>query len=378
MWKDVKPLDGSRANVESKEDRVLPLRRGAKFRRESRKLNFILFEAFYEPIVFLQTVYRQLIVLGAMFLSGTVIFAHYGGLPPIPALLASVSTITTIGLYVPNGGNFLTLNQTEAVFLIVMIIVSVGAAASTLQATVGAFINGNLAKGKVEEKLMKRLKKHVIVYGYGHLGKYVIEKLDELGLDYVVVTTDSQLYAGLVKDKKLAVLEHETRPIEALKQAGIEKAGMLIVAHQNDPDNMLITLSARKLRPDMRIVSVVHDSDLIEPMKSSGADMVIPSSVTVGHLLALSAATKDLVGIVFSEEIGTKEIARFTVFKASKLIGKGLQEISTLATVIGIVRGDAVIQNIFDPAFRLAEGDTILVLGDPANLETLESEAGAR
>jgi len=120
----------------------------------------------------------------------------------------------------------------------------------------------------------------------------------------VVVTTDPQLYAGLVKDMKLAVLEHETRPIEALKQVGIERAGMLIVAHQNDPDNMVITLTARKLRPDMRIVSVVHDSDLIEPMKSSGADMVIPSSVTIGHLLALSAATKDLVGIVFSEEIG--------------------------------------------------------------------------
>jgi voltage-gated potassium channel len=155
-----------------------------------------------------------------------------------------------------------------------MIIVSVGAAASTLQATVGAFINGDLVKGKVEEKLMNRLKKHVIVYGYGHLDKYVIEKLDELGLDYIVVTTDPQLYAGLVKEKKLAVLEHETRPIDALKQAGIERAGMLIVAHQNDSDNMLITLSARKLRPDMRIVSVVHDSDLVDAMKSSGADMV--------------------------------------------------------------------------------------------------------
>ena len=70
--------------------------------------------------------------------------------------------------------------------------------------------------------------------------------------------------------------------------------------------------------------------------------------------------------------------ARVTAFKSSKLIGRGLQEVSTLATVIGSVRSGAVIQNIFDPAFRLAEGDTVLVLGDPANLETLESEAGAR
>ena len=349
------------------EERVLPLDRRVRFKRESRSLTFLLYEAFYEPIVFLQSVYRQLAVLAAMFLAGAAIFARYQGLPPVASLLASVSTITTIGLYVPNGGDFTTLNQTEAILLIAMIIVSVG-----------AFINGDLAKGKVEEKLMERLKNHVIVYGYGHLGRYVIEKLGELGFDYVVITTDAQLYSELIKEKSLVVLEQQTRPIEALRKAGIEKAGMLIVSHQNDPDNMLITLSARRLRPDMRIVSVVHDSDLVEALKGSGADMVIPSSVTIGHLLALSAVTKDLVGIVFSEEIGTKEIARFTIFRSSRLIGRGLQEVSGLATVIGIVRGGAVIKNIFDPAFRLAEGDTILVLGDPANLETLESEAGAK
>ena len=364
--------------MDAAEDRVLPYKRHATFKRESRRLELHPLRSVLRtnslPAHRIQAAHRPSCDVHL----GWSIFAHYGGLSPVPALLASVSTITTIGLYVPNGGNFLTINQTEAVFLMIMIIVSVGAAASTLQATVGAFINGDLAKGKVEEKLMERLKNHVIVYGYGHLGKYVIEKLEELGLDYVVVTTDPQLYAGLVKDKTLAVLEHETRPIEALKQAGIERAGMLIVSHQNDSANMLITLSARKLRTNMRIVSVVHDPDLIEAMKSAGADVVIPSTVTVGHLLALSAATKDLVGIVFSEEIGTKEIARFTVFKSSKLIGKALQEVSTLATVIGIIRSGAVIQNIFDPGFRLAEGDTVLVLGDPANLETLEAEAGAK
>jgi hypothetical protein len=76
---------------------VLPYKRCANFKRESRKLSFIVYEAFYEPIVFLHIFYRQLIVLCAMFLSGTAVFAHYGDLPPVPALLASVSTITTIG-----------------------------------------------------------------------------------------------------------------------------------------------------------------------------------------------------------------------------------------------------------------------------------------
>jgi voltage-gated potassium channel len=364
--------------VDKSQDRLLPLRRRARSKSKKRRLSFFIYGVFYEPIVFLRTVYRQLIVLGVMFFTGAEIFAYYGKLPPLAALLASVSTITTIGLYVPNGGNFATLNQTEAILLIIMIIISVGTGASILQATVGAFINGALAREKVEQRLLERLKDHVIIFGYSHLGKYVIEKLEELGFEYVVITVDAQLYSWLLKNSTLAVLQHESRPIEALKQAGIDRAGMLIVSHQDDPQNMMITLSARRLRPDMRIVSVVHDSDLIDAMKGSGADIVIPSSVTIGHLLALSAATKDLVGIVFSEETGTKEIARFTVFKPSKLIGKSLQDVSKLATVIGVVRASEVVKNLFDPTFRVAEGDTILVLGDPANLETLESEADAR
>jgi hypothetical protein len=37
-----------------------------------------------------------------------------------------------------------------------------------------------------------------------------------------------------------------------------------------------------------------------------------------------------------------------------------------------------VVQHVFNLAFRLAEGDAILVLGDPAHLKILQSGAGAR
>jgi Trk K+ transport system NAD-binding subunit len=97
----------------------------------------------------------------------------------------------------------------------------------------------------------------------------------------------------------------------------------------------------------------------------------------VGHLLALSAVTKDLVGIVFSEKIGTKEIAQFSVFRGSRLIGQGLQVVSKYAVIIGVVRDNEVLQHIFDPDFKIREGDTLLVLGDPSNLHILEEEAEA-
>ena len=129
----------------------------------------------YAPTYLLKALYRQLVILAGMFGLGAAVFSYYNGLPPLGALLASVSTITTIGLYVPNGGNFYTINQNEELLLILMIIVSVGAAASLLQATVNAVVNGDLARGEVEKSLIKRMKRHVIIFGYAQLGRYVAD-----------------------------------------------------------------------------------------------------------------------------------------------------------------------------------------------------------
>jgi voltage-gated potassium channel len=345
--------------------------------RQSRTLGFVLYQAFYAPLVLARSVYQQLLVLAAMFACGAVIFGYYQQLPPVDATLASVSTITTIGLYVPNGGNFATLNGTEAALLIVLMIVSVGAAASLLQGTVTSVVNGDLARGEAERNLIKRMKGHVIVFGYTHLGRYIAEKLADLGLDAVVVTRDPAVYENLTKKRVLAVLEQENRPIESLKEANVGTAATLIAAHEKDTDNMLVILSARRLRPDLRIISVVHDNELIETAKNAGADVTIASSVSVGHLLALSATAKDLVGIVFSEKVGTKEIAQFSVFRSSKLMGQRLGDLTRFAHVIGIVRNDELIRNVFDPALQIQEGDTLLVFGDPAGLHELEAAAGA-
>jgi len=349
----------------------------SSIKKESRKISFLLYEALYGPYVFLRATYRQVLVLLLMFIWGTLIFYYYNGLPLLASFLASVSTITTIGLYVPSNVFSGSYNSGEAVLLIIMIIVSVGAGASIVQSTVNTVVNGNLAKGEAEKRLITKLKEHVIVFGYSHLGRYVAEKLDELGFDYVVLTRDPAIYQDLVKREIFAVLEHETQPMVALTSAGVQNASMIVVAHSEDPANMLVILSARKLRPDIRIIAVVHDESLVETAKNAGADMVIPSSVTVGHLLALSAVTKDLVGVVFSEKIGTKEIAQFSIFKTSPLIGKGLQEVSKLVTVIGVIRNEDVVNAIFDPSFRLKEADTLLVLGDPAKLTSVEEEAKA-
>ena len=142
--------------------------------------------------------------------------------------------------------------------------------------------------------------------GYSHLGRYVTEKLDELGFDNAIVTRDPSVYHELVNRNAFVVLENENHPIKALKEAGLDKASIIIAAQDEDSRNMLIILAVRKMRPDIRIVSVINDQDLIETARSAGADVIIPSSITVGRLLALSAVTKNLVGVVYTQRSGQR------------------------------------------------------------------------
>jgi voltage-gated potassium channel len=348
-----------------------------RIRKQTRKLSFVIYQALYGPIAFAKAVYRQVIVLALMFFLGAIIYNYYDNLPIISAFLASVSTITTVGMFVPNGGNFFTINDTEAVLLIILILISVGALASIVQSMVSMLVDGQLAKNEAQKQFMKRMRKHVIVFGYSHLGRYVSEKLEELGFDYVIMTKDPNTYNELLKRDIFVVLEYETQPTEALKTANIDQASMIVIAHEQDAENMLILLTARKMRPDIRIITVVHDPSLVDTAKTAGASMVIPDSVTVGHLLALSAITKGLVGIVFSERLGAKEIAEFTIFHASPLIGKGLAEVSKYGSIIGVIRNDKVVSNLFERDFTLQENDTLLILGETSALYKIEKKANA-
>jgi len=71
-----------------------------------------------------------------MLVGGAGIYSYFDKLPVLGALFAAVSTVTTLGFYSPNNRNFFTMNSSESVLLIIMIVISVGTVASILQTSV--------------------------------------------------------------------------------------------------------------------------------------------------------------------------------------------------------------------------------------------------
>lgn len=304
----------------------------------------------------LKHIWIQLTLLLSMFASGAIIFAYFQRLDVLSALLASVSTITTIGIYAPN---ILVMTNTEKILLIVVFLVSVGSAASLVQGTVSTAMSKQILSEELCEKKIQRLKGHVIVAGYKFMGKYVTHKLEEIGQEYVVITIDESKVKPLREKGTNVIYGPAVNAFETLQKAGIERANSIVVTYESDGDNMLTLMAAKKLNPKIRTITIINDKDLYESAKDAQADVVIAPNDMAGQILALSTISDEVTGVLLSERMRGRHIAEFAITKG----GFKIKELNTICPVLMVLREGEVIATFLDD-FTLKGGDFIFALTD--------------
>jgi voltage-gated potassium channel len=291
-----------------------------------------------------------------MFVFGALIFMYYQGLDLLTALLGSVSTITTIGIYNPG---ILTLPASEKALLIVVIITSVGSAASLVQGTFAVALKSELRTEILTMRRARRMKNHVIVAGYKFLGKYVVDDLKSLGLEFVVIAKDNDQMELLRKEGTTAMVGQPTHIYEALQKAGVERASHLISTYDDDGDNMLAVLSAKKLNKNIRAISIINDKELVESAKAAGSDMVAPMYDIIGRMLASSTVSNEVAGIVLSERLKSKYVVGFEITAQGIKYG----DIGRGEPILLVYRNGEIIHDM-TADFELQKGDFLYILAD--------------
>ena len=121
---------------------------------------------------------------------------------------------------------------------------------------------------------MNKLTNHIIVCGYGRVGRNVVAELQSEGLPYVVIDLMPEKIARAQEGGALTVLgdaAHESR----LQEAGIAHARGLVAAAKSDAENVFIVLTARCLRPDLAIVARADLEESEPKLLRAGANRVI-------------------------------------------------------------------------------------------------------
>jgi Trk K+ transport system NAD-binding subunit len=328
-----------------------------------RKLGRRLEIAVYAPYYILRQVRGRLILLGSMFLINALIFMWYQGLDFVSAIYASVSTITTIGLYT-TPGSVTSLDPVEKILLVIVIIISVGLAATLVQGLVSATIKAGYQTDDLVRRMAKRMDNHVIVVGYKFLGKYVVTRLRELKLEFIVIVRYRSQLNILRSHNIPALYSSVARLYEALEDTNVRRASTLASTLDRDSENMLSVLTAKRLNDKIRTISIVNDRDEVEGMKNAGADIAIPYFVVMGQMLGLSSISKEPAGILFADNLRSKYVVDFEIESS----GIKYEDIKGICPVLMVSRRREFKYEMKDD-FQLEKGDSVYALVDRTSIK---------
>jgi voltage-gated potassium channel len=296
----------------------------------------------------------------------------------LDSLYMTVITISTVG-YKEVG----ELSHAGRIFTIVLIISGVGVLFYSATTIVQYIVEGNLetilGRRRMKEKIAK-LKGHIIVCGYGRVGKEVARVFQEEGVAFIVVDNAKEATAEAAANDYLYV-EGNASSDEVLKEAGILQARGLVAAAGSDADNVFITLSARGLRPDIFITARANAHESEAKLKRAGADRTIYPHVLGGRRLAMLALRPLVVDFVDTAlESRGKELVleNIGVGPGSPVVGKTCKEgqrCGNGAVILAVRKKDGTLFTSLSDEMLLELGDQLIVIGNREQLRDLEGSA---
>lgn len=208
-------------------------------------------------------------------------------------------------------------------------------------------------------------KGHLVVLGYGDVGKSIVDILSGGPFHFVVVDSNEKVFENVDFEHLVGNGADE----EILLAAGVKTASFEFVALNDDTNVIFATLISRSLNPELTIVARANSVKSIDKIYKAGADYVGSLSIVAGQMLA--RMTADCMGkscridedIMLYEGI---EIEKYRVDRGCLLDGMSVEELDLEGkigcTIIAIKRGEHVITAIKKQT-TIRAGDTIAVVG---------------
>jgi voltage-gated potassium channel len=299
---------------------------------------------------------------------------------PFDALYMTVITLTTVGY-----GEVHELTPRGRVFTIVLLLVGTIAFFYALTELLRAVISGEVQQlfGRQRmERSLAALKNHMIICGYGRMGRFVCREFSRQRLPFVIIDRRAEVLQDFNLPYGIA-LNGDATADEVLRRAGVERARALVTVAASDADNLFITLSARLLNDKLFIVARAEGEMAEAKLRRAGASRVVAPYAIGGSKVAqavLRPAVVDFIELATGREHLDLQIEETLVAPGSKLDGVTIRA-SRLRPDLGVIivaikkAGGHLMANPEGEAVMEA-GDTLIALGARPSLDKLEVLAG--
>lgn len=255
-----------------------------------------------------------------------------------------------------------------------------------------------LTREYVDDDQVKKFEDHIIVVGYGLVGKNIVYAAKLANIPYVII----EMNPDTVKTEKQRgepIFFGDASNEEVLIHAGAKKAKTVVIAISDPTWERSITKMIKDINPHAYIIVRTRYTNEVAPLTELGADEVVPEEYeTAIEIFALVLSKfmvptreiekfvrqirTDSYSLLRDNNVTMKEghlkfqvpdfdIMSFRLDENSPIIGKKLSEINIRekfnSTVLAINRGDKVLPNP-DPETEFEQGDILIVFGEDDNL----------
>jgi voltage-gated potassium channel len=313
-----------------------------------------------------------LAMLASVFVVGTIGYVILG-FPLLDAVYQTVTTVATVGFR-----EVRPLDDAGKVFTIILILVGVGTALYTFSVVLETLFEGHLRElfgRRRMDRQIDAMNGHVIVCGWGRVGRAIAEELTAAGSDLVIVDMDP----ARVSLTSLPALLGDATEDQVLVRAGLPRARALVAALDSDAGNLFVTLSARSMRPDLFIVARARLEETEEKLRRAGADRVVnPQSIGGARIAAfvLQPHVTEFLDVVMHDRSLQFRLEEVLVPAESSIAGQSIRDAHlrdrTGALVLALREQDGSFTTNPSPDATINAGHVLIAIGTPAELEALE------
>ena len=292
----------------------------------------------------------------------------------IDAMYMTITTITTVGFREITGPDITTV---EKIFTMVIIVIGVGTVLYTFTLGVQVVVEGQLREFVGRRRMDKKINDmhgHVIVCGWGRVGRAVAHDLALGGKAVVVIDVNPALVAELTIPAVIGDATHDA----TLRQAGIERASALVAALEGDAENLFVTLSSKAINPDLFIVARARQEESIAKLSRAGADRVVnPQELGAARMASfvVQPNVAEFVDVVMHERSMDFRMQEIELPENSAVAGMSLRDANLrqrAGVLVLALRGDdGAFTTNPDPDVVLHARNIIIAVGTADGLDQL-------
>lgn len=196
-------------------------------------------------------------------------------------------TVATIGF-----GEIIDMSSNQPARILTVIIGILGAGNLSLLFSVVTValletdLNGTLRRKRME-KAIKKLKGHYILCGFGRVGRNIAHELTATNRHFVAIEEDlTRLEEYKEKNPGFLYLHGDASDDDVMLASDLKDAKGLFAVTGDDSRNLMIVITAKQLKPELRVVARCQEPRNIEKMRKAGADAIVSPDFTGGMRIA--------------------------------------------------------------------------------------------